>query len=79
MAYIPCNRDCDEDYCYVWKTCPDCLGSGISQRFAINGMSAPNFYGLEQPVGIDKMCPTCEGLRRIITWVCRYYDGDFTD
>ena len=79
MAYNPCNRDCDEAYCYTWKRCPDCLGSGISKLFAINGISEPNFFGLKHPVGLDKMCPTCGGRKRIITWYCEYYDGDFSD
>lgn len=79
MAYNPCNLECNADYCYTWQTCPDCLGSGISQRFAINGVNAPNFYGLQRPVGIDKVCPTCGDRRRIITSACEYYDGDFED
>ncbi len=78
MSTTPCDG-CKEPYCYYFEKCPDCLGSGISIRFAIDGISAPNFYGLQNPVCIDKLCPTCKGLGKIITRYCVYYSGDFND
>lgn len=76
MSEDPCYN-CEEPYCYYYAQCPDCLGSGISQRFAIGGISEPNYYGLQQPIGLDQLCPTCEGHKIIITESCEYYEGYF--
>src|ERR1039458_10796848 len=64
MVDNPCD-DCQEPYCYYYEKCPDCLGSGISKRYAIGGINSPNFYGLQHPVGLDKLCPTCNGAKII--------------
>jgi hypothetical protein len=70
----PC-QDCHEPFCYYYREYPECLGSGIPIVSAINGIQAPNFYGLQKPCGL--VCPTCKGKRKIIVDCCVFYDGDF--
>jgi len=74
MTDNPCDT-CNEPYCYYYESCPDCLGSGISKRYAINGIDEPNFYGLQHPCNL--VCPTCQGHKRVVVSSCPYYEGDF--
>ena len=56
-------EDCSAP-CYEEVRCPECE-SGIWQGCAINGISEPNFFGLQHPLNLTETCPTCRGRKYV--------------
>lgn len=74
-------KSCPEP-CFEEVRCQECQVSGIWQGCAINGISEPNWFGLQHPLlNLTETCPMCRGRRyvRVFPEDLPCKDGDYID